>query len=233
MWGYIRQEVSNGRKMWLSEEWIAGVRFAVLHCGVANTPWRQYRLVHKLRRMREWGVRQSIVPREWETLCLCEGIRPVSEAPLRQTLMEPLWDRFCQEREIKTQGSTVCLQGRRRDVVAEQAAIMLAQKARYIVLKLEEGQTQMADWLRKEYGLCAGCSGHRVTAKICCGKETVQDMPTLWLGQDCEKYQRVTYSLNGMWAGQVEANPQLLTVLLTEGKLTPEDIEIKSVESHA
>ena len=233
MWGYIKREECAGGKIWLSEEWIAGVRFAVLHCGIINTPWRQYRLVRKLHRMREWGVRQSIVPHEWETLCLREGIHPVSEAPLRQTLMEPLWDRFCRQNGLQIQGCTVCLQGSRRNPVTEQAAVLLSRKARYLVLELEDGQEQMSNWLRREYGLSVWRGGQQVAAKICCGKAMAQDMPTLWLGQDCEKYQQVTYSLNGVWRGEVEENPQLLTVLLTEGKLTPEDIEIKSVESHA
>ena len=233
MWGYIRQEASNGRKTWMSEEWVAGLHFAVLHCGHINTPLYQYRLVHKLRRMRAWGVRQSIVPREWETLCLREGIRPVTEAPLRQALMEPLWDRFCQERNLCVRGNAVCLQGKRNDAVVEQATIMIARKVRYLVLELEEGQAQMEDWLRNEYGLCVGCCGHSVVAKICCDKTSVQSIPTLWLGEGCERYQRVTYRLNGIWQGKVEENPQLLTVLWTEGKLTPEDIAIKSVESYA
>ena len=110
---------------------------------------------------------------------------------------------------------------------------MLVQKARYMVLDIGQGQEKLSDWLRMEYGLSAGHSGRGAIMQVCCDDVQAENIPTLWLGQACEAHQRVRYRLLEPWCGQIEEEPQLLSVLFTERKLPVEAFGIKTVESDA
>ena len=233
MLGYIRQEENRHFRPRLTWEEMAGIPFCVLHCGESHTRRRKRRLLRLLRQMARQGVHQAVMPPAMTALCRAEGIAPVSEAPLRQALMEPLLDCFCRQNGLDLHRSTVRLCAKRMNSTVEQAAVMLVQKARYMVLDIGQGQEKLSDRLRMEYGLSAGHSGRGAIMQVCCDDVQAENIPTLWLGQACEAHQRVRYRLLEPWCGQIEEEPQLLSVLFTERKLPVEAFGIKTVEPDA
>ena len=233
MLGYIRQEENRPFRPHLTREEMAGIPFCVLHCGESHTRRRKRRLLRLLRQMARQGVHQAVMPPAMTALCRTEGIVPVSEAPLRRALMEPLLDCFCRQHGLDLHRSTVRLCAERRNGTVEQAAVMLVQKARYLVLDVGRGQEELSERLRLTYGLSAGHGGRGAIMQVCCDDVQAENMPTLWLGQACEAHQRVRYRLLEPWCGQIEEEPQLLSVLFTERKLPVEAFGIKSVGSDA
>lgn len=233
MLGYIRQEEDRRVPPCLTREEVAGMPFLVLCCGASHTRWRKRRLRRLLRQMARQGVRQAVMPPEMAALCRTEGIAPISEAPLRRALMEPLLDCFCRQNGLALQRSTVRLCAKGMNGTVEQAAVMLAQKARYMVLDIGRGQERLSDWLRREYGLSVLCGGHSAVMQVCCDDAPAGKAPTLWLGRGCEAHQRVDYQLQGPWRGRLREDPQLLSALFTERKLPAEAIGIKTVGGDA
>ena len=231
MRGYIQLETGRMRPQLFWKE-VAEVPFMVLRYGDQNSRWQRRRLRRALRRMAEQGICQAIMPPDMISLCREVNILPIPERPLRLALMEPLLDSFCTQNGLDIHRSTVQLCGHRADHVVQQAAILLARKARYVELQVDVGQQNLSDWLRREYGLSTG-GGHRSIMRVCCDDARAENIPTIWLGQNCEKRQRISYQFNDPWSGQIIAEPQLLSVLFAEGKLPPEAIEIKSVETYA
>ena len=233
MLGYIRQEENRPFRPHLTREEMAGIPFLVLRCGTGHTRRYIRRVQRELRQMARQGVRRAIIPPAMTALCRTEGIVPVSEAPLRRALMEPLLDCFCRQHGLDLHRSTVRLCAERRNGTVEQAAVMLVQKARYLVLDVGRGQEELSERLRLTYGLSAGHGGRGAIMQVCCDDGQAEDLPTLWLGQACEAHQRVCYQLREPWRGQIEEDPQLLSVLFTERKLPVEAFDIKSVGSDA
>lgn len=233
MLGYIRQDMNYGKKPQLSVEEIAGMHFWVLRCGVILRCWQRRRLERLLRYLVQHGVRQAIVPLHLAENCRAVGLKPISDVALRLALMEPLLDCFCRQNgmDIHCAAVRLCAQGVNETVW--RAADLLAEKARYITLTAGAGQDKISRWLRREYGLSVGEGSHHAIMQICCDAAKAENIPTLWLGRDCEKHQCVSYQLSEPWCGQIEENPALLSVLFAEGKLPLEAIHIKSVESYA
>ena len=232
MRGYIKQKSDFPRPQCFWEE-VVDVPFMVLCCGEQNNRWQRRRLRRALRKMAEQGICRAIIPPDMIPLCREMGIQPIEERPLRLALMEPLLDSFCAQNGLDIHRSTVRLCGHRVDRALQQAAVLLAGRARYIELQIDIGQQELSDWLRREYGISTGCGGHGAILRICCNDAQAENIPTLWLGQNCEKQQRISYRLSQSWHGRIEADPQLLSVLFAEGKLPLEAISIKSVETYA
>lgn len=232
MLGYIRQEATNRRTQLIRED-IAGIPFLTLYCGDRITSWRRRRLLRVLHRMTQMGVRQAVVPKPLMALCSEAGIDPISESPLRQALLEPILDCFCRQNKLDIHRSTVRLCASRTDRGVQQAAELLARKARYVMLDTGRGQEELSDRLRRKYGLSTGDSGRGAIMQICCDEAKTLEMPTLWLGEQCERHQCVHYQLRKPWKGKIDEDPQLLCALFKEGKLPDEAIRIESVESYA
>ncbi len=233
MLGYIRQEEDYGKRPQLSMEEIVGVRFWTLRCGEINGWWQDRRFDRLLRYMTQHGVRRIIVPSHLARNCRAVGMKPISDAILRQALMESLLDCFCRQNGLDIYCSTVRLYAQQANQTVWRAADLLATKARYVSLTVGMGQNEISRWLRWEYGLSAGEGKRHAIMQICCDDAKGENIPTLWLGHDCEKHQCVTYRINESLHSRVENNPALLSVLFEEGKLPIEAIDIKSVESYA
>lgn len=233
MLGYIRQNEKCHERARLSVEEIAGVRFLVLHCGVMHRRWQRRRFDRLLKCMAQRDVRQAIAPPHLAENCCAVGIKLISDAPLRQAMMESLLDCFCRQNGLDIHCGAVRLCAQRANQTAWRAADLLATKARYVSLAVGMGQNEISHWLRREYGLSAGEGKRHTIMQICCDDAKGENIPTLWLGHGCEKHQRVTYRVNEPWRSCVEETPALLSVLFEEGKLPVEAIDIKSVESYA
>lgn len=233
MRGYIRQDPAYCmRPKFLIEE-IAGVPFLVLCCGKTDGRWRTRQLRRALHYMAEQGTRQAIMPTQLAPLCREMGIQPISEDSLRLALAEPILERFCMQNGLDIHRSAVRVCAHETDYAVQRLAILLAGKARYVELQVSTGAEELGDWLRREYGLSAGNCGRNPVMQICCGAIGDEDIPTLWFGKNCEKYQRVCYQLSPLWQEWTGTDPQLLSVLFDEGKLPVEEVGIKSVESNA
>lgn len=233
MCGYIKQDTDGRMRPQFFREEIGGVPFLALRCGMPYNRWQRRRLRRALHKMTTQGVRQAVVPPDLIPYCQQAGIQPIEEAPLRVALMEQIIDRYCEQCGLDIHCSTVRLYGQGINHTVRQAAVLLVKKARYVELQLDKGQRELSEWLRWEYGLCAGNGGRGAILQICCHDDCESIIPTIWLGRNCEKRQRITYRLDRPWSEQIEAEPQLLSVLFAEGKLPTEVIHIKSVETYA
>lgn len=233
MRGYIRQNPTDRMRPKFLREEIASVPFLVLCCGKTDGRRRTRQLRRALHYMAEQGTRQAIMPTQLAPLCREMDIQPISEVSLRLALAEPILERFCMQNGLDIHRSVVRVRAYEADYAVQRLAILLANKARYVELQVSTGAEQLGDWLRREYGLSVGNCGQKPAMQICCGIIGDENVPTLWFGKNCEKYQRVRYQLPPLWQEWTGADPQLLSVLFDEGKLPVEKVGIKSVESNA
>lgn len=233
MWGYVRQTETQHMRAYLTAEGIEGLPFLTLHCGQTATRYGKRRVKRGLKKMAEYGVRQVIVPPALEEMSYAAGLMPVCDTCLRQALMEQLLDCFCTQNGLDIHRSTVKLCAREVNQTVQQAAELLAHRARYVQLSVDTGQEKLSEWLRQNYGLSVGNGGRGVLMQVCCDDVHAGELPTLWLGRGCQKYQRVSYQLQEPWHDRIEENTGLFAVLFAEGKLPAEAFTVKSVKSYA
>lgn len=233
MWGYVRQTETKRMRAYLTAEEIEGVPFLILCCGQTATRYGRWQMKRGLKKMAAYGVRQVIVPPAWEEMSRAAGLSPVCDTLLRQALLEPLLDCFCAQNGLDIHRSTVRLCACEVNQTVQQAAELLAHRARYVQLSVDRGEEKLSEWLRRNYGLSAGQGGRGVLMQVCCDGAFTKGVPALWIGRDCQKHQRVNYQLREPWSSRIEENIGLFAVLFAEGKLPVEAFAVKSVESYA
>lgn len=233
MWGYVRQTETKRMRAYLTAEEIEGVPFLILCCGQEATRYGRWQVKRGLKKMAAYGVCQVIVPPAWEETSRAAGLQPVYDTLLRQALLEPILNRFCEQNGLDIHRSAVRLCAREVNQTVQQAAELLAHRARYVQLSVDRGEEKLSEWLRRNYGLSAGQGGRGVLMQVCCDGAFTKGVPALWLGRDCQKYQQVTYQLREPWSSRIKENIGLFAALFVEGKLPVEAFAVKSVESYA
>ena len=218
MYGYVTLGTAA-----VSRRQIAGVWFAA-----AAVPERgllaRYRRRFVWRRLHRWGVRRCVLPEVLETEAARWGIFPVEVQRLRQALLPQLLDRQGDLRR-----KTAALQAAHVTAAVANAAMVLARRVRYLSLEIGSGREVLERILWERFGLTV-CGVGQAAVTVSFGGAPAGN--TICLGEDCRRYQRLTYRLT---AGEPENEvpEQLLAVLFEAGEIKKEQIRVKTIESNA
>lgn len=172
-------------------------------------------------RMQQMGVHCAVLPDAAAEEAARYGITPVPVHPLRRALLEELLlhaPALC--------GRTVRLSAPYVSAEVARAALILAQRARYLDLQVGQGRDALARQLQQRFGLAVGAVGE-VTLTVCF--HGAAQGRCLCLGEDCEKYQQVVYRAEGT----AITEERLLAALFDGGYLKKEEIHIIQIKSIA
>ena len=227
MYGYIRQ----GQRTVLTREVIGGVPFWVL---TAGRGWPRLRVRSLLRRLARHGVRTAVFEGDtWQTAAARYGIHPVPVGGLRLAKLEELLDCLCPA----LSGKTVRLCVGKDGGTARQAAQVLAKRARYVQLDMEDPAALAAELLYR-WGIAAGDGGRRAALTVVCGdvREDTEG-PAIYLTEDCGARQTPVWTSPRAAALAVPVTEPLAAVLTAAGKWQISDIHITDLldirtESH-
>ena len=218
MYGYVTLGTAA-----VSRRQMAGVWFAA-----AAVPERgllaRYRRRFVWRRLHRWGVRRCVLPEVLETEAARWGIFPVEVQRLRQALLPQLLDRQGDLRR-----KTAALRAEHVTAAVAEAAAVLARRVRYLSLEIGSGGEELERLLWERFGLTA-CGVGQAAVTVSFGG--APSGSTICLGEDCRRYQKLTYRLTAGEPGE-ELPEQLLAVLFEAGEIKKEQIRVKTIESNA
>lgn len=218
MYGYV----TWGERSSLTRQSIAGTWFVV--ATVPRKGWSFHRR-RVLRRLRRSGVIRCVLPPELEDEAARFGLLPVEVQRLRCAVLPQLL--------AKVEGlgrGTAVLRAEYVSPEVRQAAVLLAQRARYVALEVEGGGEGLARELRRRFGLCVGRVGEPAVTVSFGGAPQGK---TICLGADCHRYQQVAYAVMGDKLGVWPPSEQLLAALLEGGEIKKEEIRVKTISSNA
>lgn len=221
MYGYVKW----GKRSGLTAENIGGVWFAVAAMPEGGFPAAlRRRLIW--RRLRRFGVVRCVLPEELEAEAARWGLEPIAVQELRLALLPRLLDLQGDLRRATALLRADCVTA---DVY--RAAAVLAGRVRYLTLAVGGGEEALARALRQRFGLCTG-SVERPAVTVSFGGAP-EDGGTICLGQDCRRWQRVTYGLAEDMPGPWPVSEQLLAVLFQAGEIKKEQIQVKTIVFNA
>ena len=176
------------------------------------------------RKLCRWGVRRCVLPETLEHEAARWGILPVEVQRLRQALLPQLLDRQGDLRR-----KTAALQAAHVTAAVANAAMVLARQVRYLSLEIGSGREVLERILWERFGLTV-CGVGQAAVTVSFGGAPAGN--TICLGEDCRRYQRLTYRLT---AGEPENEvpEQLLAVLFEAGEIKKEQIRVKTIEPNA
>ena len=219
MYGYV----TLGTPAAVAQRRIEGVWFmaAVLPESGILLRLRRHFVWRKLRRR---GVRRCVMPETLEAEAARWGILPVEVCRLRQALLPQLLDRQGDLRR-----KTAALQAEYVTAAVAEAAVLLARRVRYLSLEIGSGREVLERILWERFGLTV-CGVGQAAVTVSFGGAPSGN--TICLGEDCRRYQRLTYRLT---AGEPENEvpEQLLAVLFEAGEIKKEQIRVKTIEPNA
>ena len=154
------------------------------------------------------------------------GLEPIAVQELRLALLPRLLDLQGDLRRATALLRADCVTA---DVY--RAAAVLAGRVRYLTLAVGGGEEALARALRQRFGLCTG-SVERPAVTVSFGGAP-EDGGTICLGQDCRRWQRVTYGLAEDMPGPWPVSEQLLAVLFQAGEIKKEQIQVKTIAFNA
>ena len=219
MYGYV----TLGGPAAVSRRQMAGMWFAA-----ATVPERGFLVRHRRRfvwrKLRRWGVRRCVLPETLEQEAARWGILPVEVHRLRQALLPQLLDRQGDLRR-----KTAALRAEHVTAAVADAAMVLARRVRYLSLEVGGGGEELERVLWERFGLTA-CRVGPAAVTVSFGGAPSGN--TICLGEDCRRYQELTYCLT---AGdrENEMPEQLLAVLFEAGEIKKEQIRVKTIGSKA
>ena len=219
MYGYV----TLGRPAAVAQRRIEGVWFmaAVLpESGILLRLRRRF-IWQKLRRR---GVRRCVMPETLKAEAARWGILPVEVHRLRQALLPQLLDRQGDLRR-----KTAALQAAHVTAAVAEAAVLLARRARYLSLEIGSGREVLERILWERFGLTV-CGVGQAAVTVSFGGAPSGN--TICLGEDCRRYQRLTYRLTE-GEPENEVPEQLLAVLFEAGEIKKEQIRVKTIEPNA
>lgn len=235
MLGYVSEERGRGAgRIRLNKALCCQVPFLTMEITGREGILRRHRVQRGWQEMYRCGVRRAVMPLHLTEEAACWGIAPVEEAALRRTMLPELLSWLENDRKIYLQQGTVCLRASCADRAVMEAAELLAQRARYLVLQIDRGQETLETHLRREFGLSSRAGG-RPMAEVCFGAEA-GTAPTIFIGRGCAGQQRVEWCLREEWRERIlpwEPSPQLLAALFQEDALPASAISVKSIGFHA
>ena len=176
------------------------------------------------RKLHHRGVRRCVMPEMLEAEAARWDILPVEVCRLRQALLPQLLDRQGDLRR-----KTAALQAEYVTAAVAEAAVLLARRVRYLSLEIGSGREVLERILWERFGLTV-CGVGQAAVTVSFGGAPSGN--TICLGEDCRRYQRLTYRLT---AGEPESEvpEQLLAVLFEAGEIKKEQIRVKTIEPNA
>lgn len=115
----------------------------------------EYRLKQAGRALGRWGALRTLAPGDfehWELLGRY-GLSPVDPTPLVQAQAAPLALEALERRGVAPDRATVALLGLRADGAMARAAAELCPQVRRLVISAPVGGRELAEWLRREFGV--------------------------------------------------------------------------------
>ena len=219
MYGYV----TLGRPAAVAQRRIEGVWFMAAVLPESGILLR-LRRCFIWRKLRHRGVRRCVMPEMLEAEAARWGILPVGVCRLRQALLPQLLDRQGDLRR-----KTAALQAEYVTAAVAEAAVLLARRVRYLSLEIGSGREVLERILWERFGLTV-CGVGQAAVTVSFGGAPSGN--TICLGEDCRRYQRLTYRLT---AGEPENEvpEQLLAVLFEAGEIKKEQIRVKTIEPNA
>lgn len=219
MYGYV----TLGRPAAVAQRRIEGVWFMAAVLPESGILLR-LRRCFIWRKLRHRGVRRCVMPEMLEAEAARWGILPVEVCRLRQALLPQLLDRQGDLRR-----KTAALQAEYVTAAVAEAAVLLARRVRYLSLEIGSGREVLERILWERFGLTV-CGVGQAAVTVSFGGAPSGN--TICLGEDCRRYQRLTYRLT---AGEPENEvpEQLLAVLFEAGEIKKEQIRVKTIEPNA
>lgn len=117
--------------------------------------WGEYRLKKALRGLRRGGALRVLAPREFDRWSVLSGLglRPVETEAFVRAQSAPLALKALERRGLAPDRSTVALRGIRAGREMTRAAVELCPKVRRLVVAAPNGGRELAQWLRREFGV--------------------------------------------------------------------------------
>lgn len=221
MYGYVRM----GRRGEAARQRIGGIWLAAATVPERGllAPLRRRRI---WRRLRKWGAVRCVLPRQLAAEAGRYGLLPVEVHRLRQAVLPQL---LALQGDLRRQ--TAALRAAWVSPAVREAAMVLAQRARYLTLAVDSGGAALARELRERFGLS---TGSRAAPTVTVSFGGAPAGAEICLGEDCQRYQQVTYQLRR--GGNLlpwEQPEQLLAVLYECGEIKKEEICVKTIVSNA
>ena len=132
--------------------------------------WREKgRLRAAARRLARHGVRRALAPPEFAHWALLreQGLRPVDPVPFLRFYAGELALAALARRGVPPRLGAVALRGRRADRDMVRAAEFLCPRVRALAISAPQGGAELADWLRREYGVPVCPDGPEAGAAVC------------------------------------------------------------------
>ena len=220
MYGYVME----GGRASLTMRQIGGVWFAAAALPETG-PLAAYRRRLVWRALRHRGVRRCVMPEALEAEAARWGLLPVEVSPLRLAMLHQLLDTCGDLRR-----GTAVLRAECATPAVYRAAVVLAGRARYLSLELDNGGEALEQALRQRFGLCLSRVGQPAVTVSFGGAPSEN---TICLGEDCRRYQRVTYDVPEGMPGPWPVSEPLLAVLFEAGAIKKEQIRVKTIAFNA
>ena len=202
----------------------------VVRVAADPTGWTgKRRMARAGRTLRRFGVLRTLLPRDfgrWEWLER-EGFCPVDPSPFLRANAGNLAKAGLERRGVAPERATVSLSGLRADGGMFRAAAQLCPKVRRLVIDVPRGGEELAEQLRREFGIPVLPPGERADLELRFQREGQGNSPAA-----LELFGR-TPSLGGlhlscpMLKEEDQEALDLLTVLWERGKLDPAQVKIR------
>lgn len=220
MYGYVME----GGRASLTMRQIGGVWFAVAVLPRSGF-LAAYRRGRLLRRLRRQGIVRCVLPSSLTAEAERYGLHGVAVEGLRLALLPQLLD---MQGDLRRK--TAVLRAEYVSPAVYRAAAVLAGRARYLALEVERGGEELARQLRQRFGLCTGRVGEPAVTVSFSGMPQGE---VICLGQDCQRFQQITYALPEGLLEPWPVSEQLLAVLFEAGEIKKEQIRVKTIAPNA
>ena len=188
----------------------------------------EVRLRRAGRGLRRSGALQALAPKEFQGWPLLEkcGLRPVDPSPLIRAQCAPLAVEALGRRGVSPDRATVALRGLRADRDMARAAVQLCQRVRYLVVSAPRGGEELAQWLRREFGVPVLPAREQAQLALCFHPQAQEEEPAvLELFGLCPSLDGLRLSAPALAEADRENLP-LLSALWERGKLGRDSVKI-------
>lgn len=233
MFAYLTWEREGRPGVTLTREQMGGAPFYCLRARGAPRRIKR-RVARATAELGRRGVRRCVSAPAWPE-AWCGSLKIWEDRRLRQALLPQLLSALCRRQAVELGDEAVLLSAPQVSAEVWQAAELLAQRSRYLLLELpDSAPLQNALWRR--YGLSAAAFAPRYPAIQVCFGAPRANVPALLLGEESFRRQQVEYTLPPDWEERLAPavlTPSLVAALWECGALPAEEICVKSLTSNA
>lgn len=188
--------------------------------------WGEWRLHRAGRALRRSGVRRVLAPRELLPALEDFGLKKIDSEPFIRAQSVPLVLTALERRGVAPDRATVALRGMKVDRDMARTAVQLCPMVRSLVIDAPRGGRELAQWLRREFGVPVLPEGERGQMALAFqeGCPRLEEEALRLYGARPE-LKGLRFSVPSLEEGDRE-ELSLLTVLWEGGRLGPGDIKI-------